>query len=662
MINYFQEKVEMIMPYKQFHQAQQQISGIEAVDYFFAKEISLSLSSVIQLNKAITPHTFTQLFHGLIALSESLRAGHSCLPVSVIANSHFGYCSDAQGIVLQHGFIFDNETELTLLFSSLAEDEQAQAIVCHQGKLYLRRYFKFEQELLGFIVDKDEYKVGCSSDDIRQCLDQLFPDTPILEDVSEDIESPEIDWQKLAVANAINKKFSIIAGGPGTGKTYTVTKLLAALVMLNTDKISLEAKTKNIALVAPTGKAAQRLSESITNALQGFQGLIGADVLSQIPQEAQTLHRLLGVIPNSVNFRHHQENLLAIDVLLIDEASMVDLALMVRVFRALPSHCQVILLGDADQLPSVAAGSVLNDLAPKPHLGFSGENQLYLTKTTGFKSLPKLKKPTKNSRSSIAADHVVFLEKSRRFDSEDGIGKVANHVINSRFEESWQLIKEQTISNENTQVNGNALQLLGRDTTIWLAEFVQAYYLPIFSMNTVKEAFKQLQKFRILCATRAGEQGVESFNEKVHNILVKLGIINAFEKRYFGQPIMINVNHYPLGLYNGDIGLIWKNEAGHLMAVFEQANNEYKWVSLSRLPQHETVYAMTIHKTQGSEFSHVALVLPDQTDNKLLSRELMYTGITRAKQKLSVATLANVWRHGVSTKTSRYSGIDIYKK
>jgi exodeoxyribonuclease V alpha subunit len=645
----------MTIPYPRFLHAQQQLSNIEAVDYFFAKEITQSLTMSRSQNE--TQHT--HIFHVLMALSESLRAGHSCLPLSVIANSTFGHSSDEQGIVIHHGFIFADITRLTELFSGIVNEHQQQAIVYHQGKLYLRRYFHFEQALLGFITEKSEPVQSYANQDIKQCLEQLFPETAGDNNtvVASTEISTEIDWQKVAVANAINKNFSIIAGGPGTGKTYTVTKLLAALVMLNANN-----KAKKIALVAPTGKAAQRLSESITNALQGFQGMISADVLAEIPQQAQTLHRLLGVIPNSVNFRHHQDNLLAIDVLLIDEVSMVDLPLMVRVFRALPSHCQVILLGDADQLPSVAAGSVLHDLAPKPHQGFSLENQQYLADVSGYSTLPKRKKPSKTTELTRAADHVVFLEKSRRFDSEGGIGKVANYVINGQFNESWQLFTEQASLNDNTNNNGYVLRLLGRETTKWLAELVKHYYQPIFSLKNLAEAFKQLQKFRILCATRVGVNGVESFNEQVHNLLVQQGIINAFETRYFGQPIMINVNHYPLGLYNGDIGLIWKNDTGHLMAVFEQANGEYKWVNPSRLPQHETVYAMTIHKTQGSEFEHVALVLPDQSDNKLLSRELMYTGITRAKKKLSVACLANVWRHGVSTKTSRYSGIDLYKK
>jgi len=659
----------MAESYKQFNHAQQQLNNIEAVDYFFAKEIQQSL---IDSGKHSGKHDNQQVFHLLIALSESLRAGHSCLPLVVIANTRFGYSCDKQGIITHNGFTFTELSHLVELCEQLSIGMlDNQAIVFHGNKLYLRRYFSFEQELLNFISTKnspinDPNIQAFDPVEIKSCLDALFPPQ------KSELDNNEIDWQKVAVANAMNKNFSIIAGGPGTGKTYTVTKLLAALVMLNSGSHSSSSSKENvnedkkIALVAPTGKAAQRLSESITNALQGFKGQISEQVLSKIPEEAQTLHRLLGVIPNSVNFRHHQDNLLNIDILLIDEVSMVDLPLMVRVFRALPSHCQVILLGDADQLPSVAAGSVLNDLAPKPHRGYSVVNQQYLTEITQTSNLPKWKKTAKLSDSAMAADHVVFLEKSRRFDGEGGIGKIASHVINGRFSESWKLLNEKLLVEDNVQEtslkNDRTLSLLEGKPSSWLAELVTTYYVPIFTKKTVSEAFEQLQKFRILCATRVGEQGVESLNDQVQEILIKRGDINAFETRYCGQPIMINVNNYSLGLYNGDIGLLWKNEAGHLMAVFEQADKDHKWVNPARLPQHETVYAMTIHKTQGSEFEHVAIVLPEQTDNKLLSRELMYTGITRAKKKLSVYSLSNVWRHGVTTKTTRYSGINLYTK
>jgi exodeoxyribonuclease V alpha subunit len=647
--------------YKQFNHAQQQLNNIEAVDYFFAKEIQQSL---VDSEKHNVSHDNQQVFHLLIALSESLRAGHSCLPLSIIANTRFGYSCDKQGIITHNGFTFTELPYLVELCEQLSIGAlDNQAIVYYDQKVYLRRYFNFEQELLNFISTKnapenDSSIQAFNAIEIKSCLDALFPSQQLEHD------NNEIDWQKVAVANAMNKNFSIIAGGPGTGKTYTVTKLLAALVMLNSRLNSgskeNDNEDKKIALVAPTGKAAQRLSESITNALQGFKGQISDEILSKIPENAQTLHRLLGVIPNSVNFRHHKDNLLNVDILIIDEVSMVDLPLMVRVFRALPSNCQVIMLGDADQLPSVAAGSVLNDLAPKPHQGYGLENQQYLTDITECSNLPKWKKTAKSSDSVIAADHVVFLEKSRRFDGEGGIGKVASHIINGRFSESW------TLLNDSAQVNppevDRTLRLLEGKPSEWLTELVTTYYVPIFTKKTVSEAFEQLQKFRILCATRVGDQGVESLNEQVQEILIKRGDINTFETRYSGQPIMINVNNYSLGLYNGDIGLLWKNEAGHLMAVFEQSDNEHKWVNPARLPQHETVYAMTIHKTQGSEFEHVAIVFPEQSDNKLLSRELMYTGITRAKQKLSVSSLANVWRHGVTTKSTRYSGINLYKK
>jgi exodeoxyribonuclease V alpha subunit len=635
--------------YVNYHLAQEQINGLEAVDYYFAKEI---FPTIISTERSLNEQHI--LFHLLLALSQSLRDGHSCLPLHKLANVRFGFSSDAQGIVLHNGFNFPSQSVLDNIISSLMINESDnKPVVFHLGSLYLRRYFQFEQSVLTFIAHKsqqsDKRESLFDTDKIKACLAQLFP-------LSGNDADTEIDWQKLAVANAINKDFSIIAGGPGTGKTYTVTKLLAALVMLS------EQYLPKISLVAPTGKAAQRLSESINNALRGFAGQIPEHILDKIPQQAQTLHRLLGVRPNQVNFKHHEDNLLMVDILLIDEVSMVDLPLMTRLCKALPPQCKLILLGDADQLPSVAVGSILNDLAPKPHGGYSRENKHYLQQVTGYKNLPKISNKINNTSTNksqlltnkVAADHVVFLNKSRRFDGEGAIGLIAQAVIAGQAEASWSLLCEQSAN------TASELTLLATGTTLWLTELIKRYYLPLFSIKDIKQAFLQLNDFRILCATRLGEQGVEAFNQKVEDILISLGAIPNFQSQYMGKPIMINVNDYHLGLYNGDIGLLWKNEAGHLMAVFEKEDGSYQWIIPSRLPQHEQVYAMTIHKTQGSEFKHVAMVLPQQSDNKLLSRELMYTAITRAKSKLSISCLANVWRHGVNTDVKRHSGIKIF--
>jgi len=630
-----------LLPYSSFVKAQQGITGIEAIDYFFAKEIYSSLP-------CSQPNT---LFHLLLALSESLRNGHSCLPISAIADQCYGMSSDDTGVVLKHGYLLPNAEQLNDLLHSLAiAEEDKHVLVFHNKSLYMRRYFQFESELSQSILNKnnpEDSSQDVNTTQIKDCIAALFPSPTNNEQINHSIQ--EIDWQKVAVANAINKRFAIIAGGPGTGKTYTVTKLLAALVMLN--RHTIEKKPLAITLVAPTGKAAQRLSESVGNAVENFKGQIDQQILSQIPVTAQTIHRLLGVIPNSPNFRHHQENLLDIDILLIDEVSMVDLAMMTRIFRALPIHCKVILLGDADQLPSVSAGSVLGDLAPRPHAGYSNKNIEYLSAVTGTKfSRNERADKNKSTKKDQNIDHVVFLKKSRRFDDSGGIGKIASAVIRGDARISWQLLKDAK--------EGSQLTLLKCDSSIWLAPLVDKYYRPLFTCEHVEEAFSLLLKFRVLCATRQGEQGVEHVNEQIQSLLFAQQNRPLTKTLYHAQPIMISENDYRLGLYNGDIGIIWRNDSGHLMAVFEDSEQQFKWIMPSRLPKFETVYAMTIHKTQGSEFEHVALLLPNQNDNRLLSRELLYTGITRAKSQLSIATLPNVWRHGVESQVIRYSGLN----
>jgi len=637
--------------YANYALARKEIACIEPIDYFFARDL-------IQIFN-VSESQCLELFHLLMALSHSLREGHTCLPVDVIANSQFGFLSDETGVIISHGFVFSDASAIhdLLMSISISADGQ-QPIVYEDGGLYLRRYYQFEKDLFTHI----EAKVNTSQRSeidvqlYQNCLDMLFPDDKAN-------NKQEIDWQKVAIANALDKNFSVIAGGPGTGKTYTVTKLLAALVYINQQK-NVEADTSSLkmALVAPTGKAAQRLSESIINAIAGFRGVIEDNILNYIPHDTQTIHRLLRVIPNSPNFQFNEDKKLNIDVLLIDEVSMVDLGLMTRVFRALPEHCNVILLGDADQLPSVSAGSVLSDLAQRPFKGYSIDNANFLNELTGF-DVPK------NSQSkelgSSMGNSVTFLTKSRRFDGEGGIGLIAQAVISGNYEESWSLLNHESnqyYSQNSVKVAEQITHLKG-DLLAWLSPLVEQYYLPIFKCEGVDDAFNLFSKFRVLCATRVGEQGVDFLNELITSLLVKKGVIGLDQSLYSGRPIIISENNYHLGLYNGDIGFLWKNTAGHLMAVFEDVNaeNGYRWIMTSKLPKHETVYAMTIHKTQGSEFSHVAMILPNQKDNRLLSRELLYTGITRAKTNISIASTSRVWRQGVENQVKRFSRYSNHK-
>ena len=533
----------------------------------------------------------------------------------------------------------------------LITPEENQLIVSFQNTLYLRRYFNFEQELSSQLSDRIKTTEQFSLDAIKEMLASLFAPTDA-ELNTTDVK--EVDWQKVAVANALNKNFTVIAGGPGTGKTYTVTKLLAALVGLQLQQLDNGeiANLSKFALVAPTGKAAQRLSESIKAAVNQFQGVIAQDILSNIPTQALTIHRLLGYIPYQNNFRHDQNNRLDLDFLLIDEASMVDLPLLTRVFRALPLHCKVVLLGDADQLPSVAVGSVLADIAPRPHPGVSIANQQYLSTIIGER-LPSSKKQS--------ADHLTFLLKSRRFDGEGGIGKIAKAVIAGEADKSWQLLAKSEKTSGLTLINHHG----DKSLLAQLRPYIEQYYLPLFNAKSVEQAFSLLSQFRMLAATRVGASGIDAINELCRQLFINKGFIPSHQTLYHAMPIIINENHHKLGIYNGDVGVIWRNEAGHLVAMFEQTpereNNfqAFKQVLPSRLPEYEAVYAMTIHKTQGSEFEHVLLVNPENSDNKLLSRELLYTGITRAKKELTVLSYQNVWRQGVENQVKRFSNLSI---
>jgi len=645
--------------YTSFSQAQSQLNGIEAIDYYLAKQLVDSLNSENQSALLIFSRVEIELlYHAFMALSESVRLGHTCLPLTALAGLTWARACDNDNVISHQGFCFPQLDVLSQLFNKIdCEKKMPQAFVFMYNCLYLRRYFSFEQELAVFIKNKLVSDQNIELDKLKNCLNQLF-------NVQDFISKPksQLDWQMISVANALNKNFTIVAGGPGTGKTYTVTKILAAITLL----AELQHKpAPRIALVAPTGKAAQRLSESINHAIKQFRTKISDSILDVIPKQAQTVHRLLGVIPQNIQFKHHQKNKLSLDVLLIDEVSMVDLALMTRIFRALEAHCQVILLGDADQLPSVLTGSVLNELAPRQHSGYSAANIEYLQSLTQQKSLTSFK-----AKSAQTSDHLTFLVKSHRFDGEGGIGKLATLVIQGNGALSWQLLKDNNIETEQVS---RQIRLYSNNSNEWLAPLVKKYYLPIFTLSAVSDAFIQFSQFRVLCAARKGNAGVNYFNELITSLLISYGVNANNDGFYHGQAIMITENNYQTGLYNGDIGFIWQDELGHLMAVFEdnlqskldddqeqslnKNNMKYRWLMLSQLPKYEAVYAMTIHKTQGSEFKHVAMVLPDRVDHQLLSRELLYTGITRAKSFISIVSKGNVWQQAVERKVQRYANL-----
>ncbi|TKB44765.1 exodeoxyribonuclease V subunit alpha [Thalassotalea mangrovi] len=607
-----------------------QLTDIEAIDYFLAKEI-LSTSS----ESGFDYQEFSTLFHLFLALSQFQRQGHTCLPLETIAGQHWFESSDGSDEDYL-GYVFPDIILLEDILARFigANVEQGLVVVDNQ-QVYLRRYWRFETELADLInhrlqieaissqqADAD-IKAGNGNKAAADIVQQLFPR----------LGENETDWQKVAVANALNKSFSIIAGGPGTGKTYTVTKLIAALIMQS--KVN-----PDIKLVAPTGKAAQRLSESIAAAIEGFRkdNSIPGSVLDTIPVTGLTLHRLLGVIPNSPNFRHHQDSPLSCDVVIVDEVSMVDLPLMTRLFRALPEKCKVVLLGDCQQLPSVETGSVLADLAISPVTRYSQKNANYIRQLTSQNI---------ESVENLSCDYLTYLTKSRRFQGSGGIGLLAKAIIDGDSNQCWQLLSKDT----------EQLQLASeKSLSKYIQSLTQDYYREIFLQTDLSAAYSKFQRFRILTPSRLGEAGIESINEMIEQELQSQGFKAYGQKLYRGRPIMITQNHYKLQLFNGDIGMIWPDADGNLKAHFPDGD-QFRSVSIPRLPPFETVFAMTIHKTQGSEFESVAMVIPEKGSTRLLSRELIYTGLTRAKSHFQLFSRKTEFCEGVSKCVTRCSGL-----
>lgn len=445
--------------------------------------------------------------------------------------------------------------------------------------------------------------------------------------------------QKLAAATAAARPFAVISGGPGTGKTTTVAKLLAILVETGLHV----GKAPAVRLVAPTGKAAARLTESIGAALQALD--LAPEVVAAIPTEAGTLHRLLGVIPGRSQFRHHAGNPLHLDLLVVDEASMVDLPMMARLLDALPGHARLILLGDKDQLASVEAGAVLGDICSFIEQGVSTEQAQWLSRQTGYRLQGR-------PRGAPVRDSLCLLAKSWRFDQHSGIGQLAR-ACNSGDATAVEAVWGMGFADISLHPwAGEAYEAL-------IAQGVAGYgaYLRAARAGEAPATvFKAFNGFQILCALRDGPFGVEGLNQRLELALSRAGLIQRDGDWYGGRPVMVVRNDHGIGLYNGDMGLCLPDETGRLKVWFEQPDGSLRALLPSRLPPHETVYAMTIHKSQGSEFAHTVLVLPDGP-SPLLTRELVYTGITRAKARLALYGDRALLAQAVRKKTERYSGL-----
>lgn len=485
------------------------------------------------------------------------------------------------------------------------------------GRFYLARYHRHE-EAVAEALRARAGKILQPADPValQRDLDSLFGRQPS-------------DRQRLAALLAQFKALTLVSGGPGTGKTTTVVKMLALL------QAQAGEKPLRIFLAAPTGKAAQRLSESLRHAKQGL-GLPEA-VVASIPENAQTLHRLLGAQGDTGRFRHDAANPLACDLLLVDEASMIDLALMQALLAALPAASRLVLLGDRDQLASVEAGSVFGDLC-------AGEG---MTTTLAHLLSPYDVEPPAAVAVGALADCRVELTHSYRFAADSGIAALA---ASARAGDATLFL--QTLAQGAAVAQGGEVaqgREVSRLAPAALREKIHVAYEPYRRAalsGDATAAFAAFLAFRVLCAHRQGAAGVQGLN----------AVMEAGQPGWYaGRPVIIRANDYALRLFNGDIGLCLLTPEG-LRVFFESAPGEYRALAPGRLPVHEAAWAMTVHQSQGSEFEEVLLVMPEVV-TPVLDRPLVYTAVTRARRRFVCCGEDAVLQAALATLPQRESGL-----
>ena len=517
----------------------------------------------------------------------------------------------------------EKQQQVLLESKVVGQADELQPLILDKGFLYLRRYWQYQKNLAERINSRLQAVENKSINQgwLEQRLSHYFTVAPE--------QDQEKDWQKEAARRALQYPFLILSGGPGTGKTTTISRILALLI----ESVENSAQKRlKILLGAPTGKAANRMLDSIRDSLQSMD--LDEKVLAQIPTQASTIHKLLGAVPGKSAFKHKRNNPLNADVVLIDEASMIDIALMTKLVEAVPDHARLILIGDKDQLASVETGSVFSDLC----LGLANSSQL------------------------------VTLQKNWRFDHGSAIGQLAKAANKGDHKVLLDILQDADMPDCRLF---SAKLLAGRQLAPELFspwnDYFNALKKPLSKVSELflSELFEAFNQYRILCALRRGPNGSQIMNSRIEAQLIKQGIIQGNKDKigkqlnnpqhspqqrwYHGRPIMITQNDYAKGLFNGDTGIALI-ENGQTKVYFpdSEQSSGFKAYSPVRLPAHESNWAMTIHKSQGSEFNQVTLILPHE-EMPLLTRQLIYTGITRAKQQENVIAEENVLQAGLSS-------------
>lgn len=584
----------------------------------------------------------------LIALvSYQSGQGHMCLDLARLvadADDYLGFKPSPVDTHLDRvtpSQIFGHTTVsavLAWLDADCVATDGSQPLVVAGQSVYLQRFWSDEIRIAEAINARLVERPEMQTTQWRRALDQLFHSKVPSDPASLDLA---VDFQKLACAVAARHKFGVITGGPGTGKTTTVVRLLAAL---QAERLSAGLPAAVIRLAAPTGKAAARLNESIGNALHGLPlAELSPDLtIDLIPSQVTTIHRLLKPSPNSNQFQHGRSHRLALDWLVIDEASMIDVALMTAVIDALPASAGLILIGDKDQLASVEAGAIMGQLCQRAETaGYSALTAQWLNSVMGSAVPANL--ITEQPRQIDQA--VSKLRVSYRFTEDSGIKQLADQINQGDVSDALvHALRSQQWSDLAMVRPG---QLMSVCVDAYAAYLRRVHEKPLSDTSQAWDAYagdvlSAFDDFQVLAASRSGRFGVDQLNRAIASGLSDRGLIDLQTTWYPGRPVMVTTNDYGLGLFNGDIGIALPQRqpsgAVDIKVAFASANaaGGIRWVSPARLQRYEDVFAMTVHKSQGSEFGHVLLAMPE-IDLPVLTRELLYTAVTRARHRFSIA-------------------------
>jgi len=566
------------------------------IDYYFAKSISESFD---------TPEG-ELLFALIFNVTES---GNTCLDITNSAQFDFyeAFQADIDAALLA--------VDALIQKGMICEAPARTAPFIKSGKnIYMKSFYTDEKSVATFIKERSFPFDNINMTKLTSLLDAYFP---------------EDNMQKAAALNAALNGFTVISGGPGTGKTSTVFSLLAVLLEMS------DAPLK-IAVCAPTGKAASRLTETIADKRESYKNKAFA---VHIPEKAVTIHRLLGMSGDSRKPTHNEDNKLPYDIVIADEASMVDVRMMAKLTGALSDTCRLILLGDKDQLASVQPGAVLGDICEHaPVDEFTAERSAPLSKASGRDI---------KIGSSPFANITIMLDKSYRYQNDKGIGLLADASGKGDFDTAFKVLTGDTTGHVDFIEMGDDFEQIA-------GKFLLDHFRSYSGIESPFEAIETFNKFRILSPHRKQNGGTEHINAIALKTLFKAGLCDNTKRFYNGMPLMIIENDYSQNLFNGETGLIYSDTDQKACFAFDRET--VRKITPARLPAHVPAYSMTVHKSQGSEFEHVLFVLPE-SDSQILTRELFYTAVTRAKSRLTVISTKDAVKACLGRKTIRTSGL-----